>query len=115
MSGDDLAFCRSFFQAEGRDPTLTELHILDTYWSDHCRHTTFTTALEDITIIPSGPAAAGQASSLLRFALKTQKNRRSGDFLPCKLRKEPINRGFFGTLCRKNLQVQQAPSTRSIL
>jgi hypothetical protein len=46
---------------------------------------------------------------LWRFALKTAKNRLKGDFLPCKLPKEPINRGFFGTKYRKNLQVPQAP------
>jgi hypothetical protein len=49
------------------------------------------------------------ASSLLRFALKTAKNRLKGDFLPCKLPKEPMNCGFFGTKYRKNLQAQQAP------
>ena len=37
-------------RAEGRDPYETELRILDTYWSDHCRHTTFTTELEGITV-----------------------------------------------------------------
>ncbi|MDR1144120.1 MAG: phosphoribosylformylglycinamidine synthase subunit PurQ [Spirochaetaceae bacterium] len=50
MSGADLAFCRRYFAAERRDPTLTELRVLDTYWSDHCRHTTFTTILESIGI-----------------------------------------------------------------
>jgi hypothetical protein len=52
-------------------------------------------------------------SSLLRFAHKTSKNRRLGDFLPLKLRKQPINRGFCDTKWRKNLQVQQA--ARSLL
>jgi hypothetical protein len=47
-------------------------------------------------------------SSLLRFAHKTSKNRRLGDFLPLKLREQPLNRGFCGTKRRKNLQVQQA-------
>jgi phosphoribosylformylglycinamidine synthase len=50
MSGADLAFCRWYFAAEKRDPTLTELRVLDTYWSDHCRHTTFTTILKSIVI-----------------------------------------------------------------
>jgi phosphoribosylformylglycinamidine synthase len=50
MSLDDLRCCRDYFRGEGRDPTLTELRILDTYWSDHCRHTTFTTVLERIDI-----------------------------------------------------------------
>ncbi|MDR0376811.1 MAG: hypothetical protein LBH70_03365 [Spirochaetaceae bacterium] len=50
MSIDDLRCCRDYFGGEGRNPTLTELRILDTYWSDHCRHTTFTTVLELIDI-----------------------------------------------------------------
>ena len=40
----------AYFKAEGRDPNETELRILDTYWSDHCRHTTFTTLLTDIAV-----------------------------------------------------------------
>ena len=48
MDADDLACCRDYFAAEGRDPTLTELRVLDTYWSDHCRHTTFLTTLTDV-------------------------------------------------------------------
>ena len=50
MDSDDLALCQAYFQAEDRDPTLTELRVLDTYWSDHCRHTTFQTALDQVTI-----------------------------------------------------------------
>ncbi|MFV0412519.1 MAG: phosphoribosylformylglycinamidine synthase, partial [Oscillospiraceae bacterium] len=38
MDADDLAFCRGYFETEGRNPTLTELRMIDTYWSDHCRH-----------------------------------------------------------------------------
>ena len=48
MDLDDLLCCRSYFQSEKRDPTMTELKLLDTYWSDHCRHTTFLTALDAI-------------------------------------------------------------------
>ena len=48
MSLDDLKFCRAYFKSINRDPTLAELRILDTYWSDHCRHTTFNTILEKI-------------------------------------------------------------------
>ncbi|MBQ3820573.1 MAG: phosphoribosylformylglycinamidine synthase, partial [Bacteroidales bacterium] len=43
MSTDDLAEVMKYFRAEGRNPSETEIRILDTYWSDHCRHTTFTT------------------------------------------------------------------------
>ena len=49
MDLDDLAFCQSFFTEEGRDPTLTEIRLLDTYWSDHCRHTTFLTQLSSVS------------------------------------------------------------------
>ena len=50
MNGDDLMEVVKYFSAEGRDPNETELRILDTYWSDHCRHTTFTTELTDIKV-----------------------------------------------------------------
>ena len=50
MNADDLACVVDYFSKEHRDPTETELRILDTYWSDHCRHTTFTTILKDIEI-----------------------------------------------------------------
>ena len=50
MNADDLACVVDYFKAEKRGPTETELRILDTYWSDHCRHTTFTTILEDIKV-----------------------------------------------------------------
>lgn len=47
---DDLFFIQSYFKKEGRDPKITELKMLDTYWSDHCRHTTFLTELSDIKV-----------------------------------------------------------------
>ena len=50
MNADDLREVVAYFRREGRDPSETELRILDTYWSDHCRHTTFTTVLEEITV-----------------------------------------------------------------
>ena len=50
MNTDDLREVVRYFRGEHRNPTETELRILDTYWSDHCRHTTFTTALTDIQI-----------------------------------------------------------------
>ena len=50
MNADDLREVVNYFKAEGRDPYETELRILDTYWSDHCRHTTFTTELEEIDV-----------------------------------------------------------------
>lgn len=49
MSAEDLCFCRDYFRdTEKRDPSVTELRAIDTYWSDHCRHTTFLTAIDDI-------------------------------------------------------------------
>ena len=50
MSHDDLGEIVKYFTIEGRDPSETELRILDTYWSDHCRHTTFTSEIEEITV-----------------------------------------------------------------
>lgn len=50
MNADDLREVVKYFTEEGRDPNETELRILDTYWSDHCRHTTFTTELEEIRV-----------------------------------------------------------------
>ncbi|MBQ3405127.1 MAG: phosphoribosylformylglycinamidine synthase [Oscillospiraceae bacterium] len=49
MDRDDLRFCRNYFIEEGRDPTITEVKVLDTYWSDHCRHTTFNTVIDSVS------------------------------------------------------------------
>ena len=48
MDVDDIAFCRAYFEQEQRDPTITEIRMIDTYWSDHCRHTTFGTVIDDV-------------------------------------------------------------------
>ena len=50
MDAADIAFCQEYFRGEGRDPSITEVRVIDTYWSDHCRHTTFGTVLTDVTI-----------------------------------------------------------------
>ncbi len=51
MHLDDLKYCQKYFRdTEKRDPTLTEIRMLDTYWSDHCRHTTFLTEITDVAI-----------------------------------------------------------------
>ncbi|MBQ1619511.1 MAG: phosphoribosylformylglycinamidine synthase, partial [Oscillospiraceae bacterium] len=47
MDLDDLRFCRDYFRSEDRDPTITEIRMIDTYWSDHCRHTTFLTVIDE--------------------------------------------------------------------
>jgi phosphoribosylformylglycinamidine synthase len=46
MDEEDAAFCQEYFRSEHRDPTITEIRVLDTYWSDHCRHTTFHTVID---------------------------------------------------------------------
>ena len=48
MDMDDLRFCQSYFKSEKRDPTITEIKMIDTYWSDHCRHTTFNTTIDSV-------------------------------------------------------------------
>ncbi|MBM6815611.1 phosphoribosylformylglycinamidine synthase [Olsenella uli] len=50
MDAADIAFCQEYFRGEGRDPSITEIRVIDTYWSDHCRHTTFGTVLTDVQI-----------------------------------------------------------------
>ncbi|MGI6264770.1 MAG: phosphoribosylformylglycinamidine synthase, partial [Acutalibacteraceae bacterium] len=49
MDADDIAFCQEYFRSEKRDPTITEIRMIDTYWSDHCRHTTFLTVIDEVT------------------------------------------------------------------
>ena len=46
----DIQFCQQYFASEKRNPTITEIKMIDTYWSDHCRHTTFETELENMQI-----------------------------------------------------------------
>ena len=48
MDLDDIKFCQSYFKSEGRCPTITEIKMIDTYWSDHCRHTTFLTTVDSV-------------------------------------------------------------------
>ena len=50
MNIEDLEFIQKYFRTEGRIPTETEIYVLDCYWSDHCRHTTFETVLDDVKI-----------------------------------------------------------------
>ncbi len=48
MDIDDIAFCQQYFKSENREPTITEIRMIDTYWSDHCRHTTFLTTIDSV-------------------------------------------------------------------
>ena len=49
MDEGDIAFCQQYFISEGRCPTITEIRMIDTYWSDHCRHTTFNTIIDSVS------------------------------------------------------------------
>ncbi len=49
MDNDDIKFCQDYFKSEHRNPTITEIRMIDTYWSDHCRHTTFLTNIDNCT------------------------------------------------------------------
>ena len=61
MDLDDLKFLQTYFRdEENRDPTITEIRVVDTYWSDHCRHTTFSTIIDDVKIDDPAVAAAYQ-------------------------------------------------------
>ena len=65
MSAEDLLFCRNYFKdTEKRNPTITEIRVIDTYWSDHCRHTTFLTKLNNIKF------AKGAENELVEAAFK---------------------------------------------
>ena len=55
MSVEDLVFVRDYFKKEGRNPTETEVKVIDTYWSDHCRHTTFSTEIQKVDIDSDNP------------------------------------------------------------
>ena len=58
MDLDDIKFCQQYFkEQEKRDPTITEIRMIDTYWSDHCRHTTFSTIVDNVSIEPDYIAA----------------------------------------------------------
>ena len=73
MSREDLFFCRDYFRdGEHRDPTVTELRVIDTYWSDHCRHTTFSTRLTDIEVEKSPVSAAIEDALRHYFAVRDE-------------------------------------------
>ncbi len=66
MDDADVKFLQDYFKTENRDPTETEIRVLDTYWSDHCRHTTFNTILDDIKI-DEGELSAPLTASLEEY------------------------------------------------
>ncbi len=76
MDYGDIKFCQDYFRSEQRDPTITEIKMIDTYWSDHCRHTTFGTILDDVQIDDEVVQAAFDRYMALRQETgRTQKPR----------------------------------------
>ena len=75
MDADDVAFCQAYFRTEQRDPTITEIRMIDTYWSDHCRHTTFGTILDDVQIEDETVRRAWERYISLRGELYAGKNK----------------------------------------
>jgi len=72
MSAEDIAFCQAYFRdEEKREPSITELRMLDTYWSDHCRHTTFLTKIDEVTFDAEGTAPIQRAWQIYQ---ETRKN-----------------------------------------
>lgn len=76
MDLGDIKVCQEYFRTEQRDPTITEIKMIDTYWSDHCRHTTFGTILTDVKIDDKVVQAAFERYMALREELgRTEKPR----------------------------------------
>ena len=65
----DLEFCQKYFSEEGHEPTITEIKVIDTYWSDHCRHTTFGTELDKVDIDDAAVKAAFERYLEMRHEL----------------------------------------------
>ncbi len=91
MDLDDIRFCRDYFRTEQRDPTITEIRMIDTYWSDHCRHTTFLTTVDSVKFEDEQIEAAYNDYLAARKALG---------------RTKPINLMDIGTLAAKYLKKQ---------
>ena len=89
MDEGDIAFCQDYFKTEGRNPTITEIKMIDTYWSDHCRHTTFNTTIDSVTFEDELLAKAYDEYIATRKALG---------------RTKPINLMDIGTLAGKALK-----------
>lgn len=75
MDADDAAFCQAYFKKENREPTITEIRMIDTYWSDHCRHTTFGTILDDVKIDDADTKAAYEKYLEMREEIHAGKNK----------------------------------------
>lgn len=91
MSIDDIKMVRDYFNKEERNPTLTEIKVIDTYWSDHCRHTTFNTILEQIEF------EDGEYSNVVKAAFER--------YLEIRVNKEkPVSLMDMGTVATKYLK-----------
>ena len=89
MDLDDITFCQNYFKSENRNPTITEIRMIDTYWSDHCRHTTFNTTIDHVTFEDSLLQSAYEEYLATRKSLG---------------RTKPINLMDIGTLAGKYLR-----------
>ena len=89
MDLDDITFCQAYFKTENRNPTITEIRMIDTYWSDHCRHTTFLTTIDSVKFEDSLLQAAYDEYIATRESLG---------------RTKPINLMDIGTLAGKYLR-----------
>ena len=89
MDLDDIRFCQAYFRTEGRCPTITEIRMIDTYWSDHCRHTTFNTTVDKVSF----------EDELLEEAYRDYLASR--EFIE---RKKPVNLMDIGTIAAKCLK-----------
>ncbi len=89
MDLDDIKFCQQYFKTEERDPTVTEIKMIDTYWSDHCRHTTFLTTVDKVTF----------EDELIESAFNDYI--KSREFIE---RKKPVNLMDIGTIAAKCLK-----------
>ena len=76
MDLGDIKFCQDYFRKESRNPTITEIRMIDTYWSDHCRHTTFGTILDEVTFEDQLAQAAFSRYMELREELGRQEKPR---------------------------------------
>ena len=77
MDHADIVFCQQYFRSEHRDPTITEIRLIDTYWSDHCRHTTFGTILDNVQIDDEMVQAAFDRYMALRAETGRDKKNRT--------------------------------------
>ncbi len=81
MSIEDLAFVRDYYKKEGRNPTETEIKVIDTYWSDHCRHTTFATEIKNISVKGDNTAVNDALTLYKKLFVELYKGRE--DKYPC--------------------------------